>query len=64
MCLSTKITCIQVITRLLPFVLPHRTSTLRSVTMKAVRASRFGGPEVLGIDTGVPVPTPSATQVS
>lgn len=32
--------------------------------MRAVRVTKFGGPEVLKVETNVPVPTPTQSQVN
>merc|ERR1719341_219750 len=39
------------------------TMTLNNLTMKAVRVHRFGGPDVLQVDTNVPVPDVGDDQV-
>ena len=40
-----------------------RMSNLRSAIMKAVRASQFGGPEVLQVVNDVSIPKPGPSQV-
>ena len=41
------------------FYYSHRMSAV----MRAVRVTQFGGPEVLKVETNVPVPEPAADQV-
>lgn len=40
-----------------------RAKTSETATMRAVRVSHFGGPQVLRLETNVPVPTPTPSQV-
>ena len=39
-------------------------SAVRPGLMRAVRVAQFGGPEVLKVETNVPVPEPADDQVS
>ena len=46
------------------FYYSHKMSAIRTDLMRAVRVTQFGGPDVLKVETNVPIPEPADDQVS
>lgn len=62
MCLSLCLLLAQMHSHVIIMICMFYSMTARQI-MRAIRIAQFGGPEVLKVETNVPIPTPAPSQV-